>query len=66
MSNSTSLNVLYFAADTTIFYSDSDNTNLTLTLKRRIQNICNWLCANKLCLNIKKHNMVPLVLKISN
>jgi hypothetical protein len=54
ISNSTSLNLLSFADDTTIYHSDCDIDNLTLTLKHELKNIYNWLCANKLCLNVKK------------
>ena len=54
ISNSTSLNLLSFADDTTIYHSDCDIDNLTLTLNHELKNIYNWLCANKLCLNVKK------------
>ena len=54
ISNSTSLNLLSFADDTTIYHSDCDIDNLTLTLNHELKNIYNWLCGNKLCLNVKK------------
>ena len=54
ISNSTSLNLLSFADDTTIYHSVCDIDNLTLTLNHELKNIYNWLCANKLCLNVKK------------
>ena len=54
ISNSTSLNLLSFADDITIDHSDCDIANLTLTLNHELKNIYNCLCANKLCLNLKK------------
>ena len=54
ISNSTSLNLLTFADDITIYHSDCDIDILTLTLNHELKNIYNWLCANKLCLNVKK------------
>ena len=54
ISNSTSLNLLSFADDTTIYHSDCDIDHLTVTLNHELKNIYNWLCANKLCLNVKK------------
>ena len=43
ISNSTSLNLLSFADDTTIYHSDCDIDNLTLTLNHELK-----------CLNVKK------------
>ena len=55
ISNSTSLNLLSFFDDTTIYHSDCDidNCDIDNNAKPRIKNLYNWLCANKLCLNVK-------------
>ena len=52
--NSTSLNLLSFANDTTIYQPGSDIDNLTKNVNQELKQIYDWLCANKLCLNVKK------------
>ena len=64
ISNSTSLNLLSSADDTTIYHSDCDIDNLTLNHK--LKNIYNWLCAQKLCLNVKKTQYCVFSPKNSN
>ena len=56
ISNSTSLNLLSFADDTTIYHSDFDFDNLTLTLNDKLKYIfyIQLVVCNKLCLNVKK------------
>ena len=52
--NSSSLNLLSFADDTTVYQSGSDINNRTKNVNRELKQIYNWLCANKLYLNVKK------------
>ena len=54
ISNSTSLNLLSFGDDTTIYQSDYDIDNLTTSVNTELNKIYNWLCANKQCLKVKK------------
>ena len=54
---STILNVLSFADDTTAYYSGPFNKSLFDIVSRELGNLYNWLCANKLSLNIKKTNI---------
>ena len=63
-SNSTSLNLLSFADDTTIYQSDYDIDNLSTTVNQELNKIYNWLCAKNLCLNIQKTTLF-LVQKIA-
>ena len=53
--NSTSLNLLSFADDTTVYQSGSDIDNLSKNVNQELKQIYDWLCANKLCLNVKKN-----------
>ena len=50
--NSTSLNLLCFADDTTVYQLSSNIDNLTKHVHQELKQLCDWLCANKLCLNI--------------
>ena len=43
--NSTSLNLLSFADDTTIYQSGSDIDNLTKNVNQALKQIYDWLCA---------------------
>ena len=47
--HSTSLNVLSFADDTTVYHSGSNIDNLTKHVNQELKQLCDWLCANKLC-----------------
>ena len=53
--NSTSLNVLSFVDDTTIYQSGSDIDNLTKNVNQELKQIYDSLCTKKLCLNVKKN-----------
>ena len=55
--SSTILNVLSFADDTTAYYSGPFDKDLFDIVNRELGNLYNWLCANKLSLNIKKTNI---------
>lgn len=52
--NSSSLNLLSFADDTTVYYSGYDIEHLVIKVNQELKQLYNWLCANKLCLNVKK------------
>ena len=47
-----------FADDTNILYADKNLKDLETTVNNELQNLYNWLTANKLPLNIKKSNFV--------
>ena len=47
-----------FADDTNILYADKNLKDLETTVNNELQNLYNWLTANKLTLNIKKSNFV--------
>jgi hypothetical protein len=51
---STKLQLLSFADDTTVYLSDPDSTNLMKEADAEINLLFDWLCANKLSLNICK------------
>ena len=51
--DSTSLNLLYFADDTTVYKSGPHIDNINQEFKHS----CDYLCANKLALNVKKTNV---------
>jgi hypothetical protein len=51
---STKLQLLSFADDTTLYLSDPDSTNLMKEADAEINLLFDWLCANKLSLNIGK------------
>ena len=52
--SATSLNVLSFADDTTVYGSDSNIANLSSSLNKELQSIYIWLCENKLLINTDK------------
>ncbi len=52
------LEFLLFADDTSIFLSGKDLKSMESTLNTELDNISNWLKANKLSLNIKKSNIL--------
>ena len=47
-----------FADDTCIFHSSKDATTLQRDLNTSLENVSNWLKANKLTLNVKKSNLL--------
>ena len=47
-----------FADDTCIFHSRKDATTLQKDLNTSLENVSNWLKANKLTLNVKKSNLL--------
>ena len=48
------LKFFLFADDTTVFYSDKTNSSTEETINKELENVSNWLAANKLSLNVKK------------
>ena len=66
ISNSTSLKLLSFVDYTTIYQPHYDIYNLTTTANQELSIIYNCLCANKLCLNIKKTQYCVFTHKNSN
>ena len=48
------LNILSFADDTTISYASSDVCKLYNDTNNALEELNQWFCANKLCLNITK------------
>ena len=55
---SNKLRFYLFADDTNILYADKNLKDLETTVNNELQNLYNWLTANKLTLNIKKSNFV--------
>ena len=51
--NSTSLNLLSFADDKTVYKSGPDVDILIYNINQELKHLYDWLCANKLSLNIK-------------
>ena len=51
-------NLGLFADDTNILYADKNSKNLETIVNIELQNLYNWLTANKLTLDIKKSNLV--------
>ena len=47
-----------FADDTCLFYSNKDYNQLETDVNTALENIANWLKANKLTLNVKKSNLI--------
>ena len=62
--HATSGNILSFADDISLFLSDSDATNLFRRSNIEVNNLLNWFCANKLCLNPTK--TIYIVIKPNN
>ena len=48
---------IMFADDTNIFIQGKDHNEMELKLTNEIAKLTNWLKANKLSLNIKKHTL---------
>ena len=48
------LNFHLFADDTSIFYADKDVNKLETTVNNELQNVSDWLIANKVTLNLTK------------
>ena len=51
--NSTSLNLLSFADDTTVYKSGPGVDILIYNINQELKPLYDWLCANKLSLNLK-------------
>ena len=47
-----------FADDTNVLYADKNLKDLKTIVHIELRNLCNWLTANKLTLNIKISNFV--------
>ena len=56
--SSQKLNFVLFADDTNMLYADKHPKSLEETVNKGLKNVCEWLHANKLTLNIKKCNFV--------
>ncbi len=54
------LNMILFADDTTVFYSNKNISALCDTMNTELQEVSNWFKANKLSLNAKKTNLMFL------
>ena len=52
--NSTSLNLLSLADDTTVYKSGPHIDTLINNINQELKHLCDYLCANKLALNVKK------------
>ena len=58
--HATSGNILSFADDTSLFLSDSDVSSLFRRSNIEVNNLFNWFCANKLCLNPTKTKYIVI------
>ena len=56
--NSTSLNLLSFADDTTVYKSGPHIDTLINNINQELKKLCDYLCSNKLALNVKKHTII--------
>jgi hypothetical protein len=54
MHNATHMKLVSFADDTTISTSSSNISNLYATANEELIKLCDWLCSNKLSINISK------------
>ena len=54
------LNMILFADDTTVFYSNKNLSILCSTMNTELKEISNWFKANKLSLNASKTNLMYL------
>ena len=54
ISNSTKINILSFADDTTVTLSSPDIPKLYSTMNQELEKLNDWFRANRLCLNVKK------------
>ena len=61
--NSCPGNILSFADDTTLYISDSDIKTLFDNSNKQINQLFEWLCSNKLSLNVKKTKYTCIVLR---
>jgi hypothetical protein len=57
INNCTHLSILSFADDTTVYMSHKNLNELYNIANEELVKLNDWLCANKLALNIKKLNM---------
>ena len=55
---SNKLRFYLFADDTNLLYADNDLKTLETVVNNELNNVCNWLNANKLTINAKKSNFV--------
>ena len=56
--SSQKLKFYIFADDTNMLYADKNLKSLEATVNKELQNVCEWLHANKLTINAKKSNFV--------
>ena len=56
--SSDKLSFFLFADDTNLLYADKNLTSLEQTINIKLINVCNWLTANTLSLNVKKSKFV--------
>ena len=47
-----------FADDTNLLYADKNLQSLEAILNNELKNVCDWLNANKLTINVRKSNFV--------
>ena len=52
------LNFHIFVDDTSIFFADNNINNLENTINKELENVSDWLMANKLTLNLSKSNFL--------
>ena len=64
--NSTSLNLLSFVDDTTVYKSGPHIDTLINNINQELKHLCDYLCANKLALNDKKQMFTYLAHRITN
>ena len=50
--------MVHFADDSTGFTTSPDLHNLTQNINSQLENISNWLCANRLSLNVTKSSFI--------
>ena len=66
---SNNLGFYLFADDTNPLYADNDLKTLETVVNNELNNVCHWLNANKLTINVKKSNFVifrPAQKRINN
>ena len=56
--SSQKLKFYLFSDDTNMLYADKNLKSLEVTVNKELQNVCEWLHANKLTINAKKSNFV--------